>query len=48
MIVEVRNLLGKSLMLRRIGEDDYSVRIDDLSVGRTMLKPVSGGSVVWL
>ncbi len=48
MIVNIAPLHGKPLILRRIGEDDYSVRVADLSVGRIMLKPVSGGSAVWL
>ena len=48
MIIDVTALNGKPLMLRRIGEDDYAVRIEEMSMGRIMLKPVSGGSVVWL
>ena len=48
MIVEVASLMAQPLMLRRIAEDDYTVRCGALTVGRIMLKPLSGSRAMWL
>ena len=47
MRIDAARLHGKTLMLKRIGADDYAVTIASLTAGRIMAKPVSFGRVVW-
>jgi hypothetical protein len=45
--VDRTNLEGEPFVLKRIGADDYSVRIKHLKARRIMLTPLPGGHVVW-
>ena len=38
---------GQPLILKRIGAEDYSVRVNDMVAGRIMAQPRSGGRLVW-
>jgi hypothetical protein len=46
--VDPATLKDEPLILKRIGEGDYSVRAINRVAGRIMLKSVSGSRAVWL